>query len=384
MPADAPPNPTTPRTAAEFFAGMGLVRRALESLDSPFKTLYANDIDPLKHRLYAASFPDASDVLDTRDIHHVRASDIPPCDLWSASFPCTDLSLAGARAGIHQGQSAAVWQIFRLLNETHAAHRPRWLLFENVLGLLTSAQGADFLALVRAINDAGYAVDPLLVDAAWFTAQSRPRLYLLCDRIDVRTPPALVEEKPHAARNPRITAFQRAHPEHAWSRPKLEELHPRADSLQSTLEDPPQDSDRWWTKPRADYFVAQLHPAHRVTAQGMIRGPEISHATAYRRVRPVGPQGAKRSVAELRTDGRAGCLRLPKGGSAKQIVFRAGLGQYAVRHMTPKEAARLQGVEDDALFGEGSPFTDNELLAGLGDAVCVPAAAWAAEMLTSR
>ncbi len=384
MPTNAPPSTTTPRTAAEFFAGLGLVRRALESLDSPFQTLYANDVDPLKHRLYSASFPDAADVLDTRDIHDVSASDIPPCDLWSASFPCTDLSLAGGRAGIHKGQSAAVWQIFRLLNETPSAQRPRWLLFENVVGLLTSAQGADLLALVRAINSAGYSVDPILVDAAWFTAQSRPRLYLLCDRLDVRTDPALVEQKPHLARTARIAAFQRAHPGETWSRPKLEELHPRADSLQDTLDDPPLDSDRWWTKPRADYFVSQLHPAHRDTADDMIRGPSVSHATAYRRVRPVGPLGAKRSVAELRTDGRAGCLRLPKGGSAKQIVFRAGLGEYAVRHMTPKEAARLQGVEDDALFGESSPFSDNELLAGLGDAVCVPAAAWAAKMLTSR
>ncbi len=374
----------TPRTAAEFFAGMGLVRRALESVTPAWRTVYANDVDPLKHRLYEASFPDAHDVLDRRDIGEVRASDIPACDLWSASFPCTDLSLAGARAGIHRGQSAAVWQIFRLLEETPREQRPRWLLFENVVGLLTSARGADFLALVRAINRAGYGVDPALVDAAWFTAQSRPRLYLLCERLDVRAPDALFEDDRHRARNHRIDTLVRTHPAEAWHRRTFAPLAPHPESLQRTLQDPPRDSERWWDGARAEYFVSQVHPAHKHAAERMIHAPTVTHATAYRRVRPVGPDGAKRSVAELRTDGRAGCLRLPKGGSAKQIVFRAGLGEYHVRHMTPKEAARLQGVDDEALFGEASPFTDNELLAGLGDAVCVPAAAWAAEMLTSR
>lgn len=384
MPTTAPPNTSTPRTAAEFFAGMGLIRRALESLDLPFRTVYANDVDPLKHRLYEASFPDARDVLDRRDIHEVRAADVPPCDLWSASFPCTDLSLAGGRAGIHKGQSAAVWQIFRLLRETASERRPRWLLFENVLGLLTSAKGADFLALVRAINGAGYGVDPVLVDAAWFTAQSRPRLYLLCTSLDVRAPDATLTPVSHPARSSRITSFMRTHAGETWSRPTLPPLRSNPKTLAQTLSDPPPGSPRWWSPTRAGYFLAQVHPAHRDAAAEMIDAERVSHATAYRRVRPVGPQGAKRSVAELRTDGRAGCLRLPKGGSAKQIVFRAGHGEFGVRHMTPKEAARLQGVEDDALFGEGSPFTDNELLAGLGDAVCVPAAAWAAEALTGR
>lgn len=384
MPSTQPANADTPRRAAEFFAGMGLVRRALESVEPRWRTVYANDVDPLKHRLYAASFADSADVLDRRDIHEVRAADIPECELWSASFPCTDLSLAGARGGIHAGQSAAVWQIFRLLEEISRERRPRWLLFENVVGLLTSAKGADFLALVRAINRAGYGVDPVLVDAAWFTAQSRPRLYLLCERLDVRAPDVLFEDDRHRARNPRIDAIVRANPGEAWHRRTLAPLAHDPESLRSTLDDPPRGSERWWDRPRAEYFVAQVHPSHRDAADRMIAGESVTHATAYRRVRPVGANGAKRSVAELRTDGRAGCLRLPKGGSAKQIVFRAGLGEYGVRHMTPTEAARLQGVEDDALFGESSPFTDNELLAGLGDAVCVPAAAWAAEMLTSR
>jgi site-specific DNA-cytosine methylase len=77
---------------AEFFAGIGLVRLALE--ECGFTTVFANDIDPDKFAMYKANFPTAGFHLG--DIHRLNANDIPNCDLTTASFPCTDLSIAGA------------------------------------------------------------------------------------------------------------------------------------------------------------------------------------------------------------------------------------------------------------------------------------------------
>lgn len=80
-------------------------------------------------------------------------------------------------------------------------------------------------------------------------------------------------------------------------------------------------------------------------------------------------------MAELRTDGLAGCLRTPRGGSGRQILFKAGRGRYQVRLLSPRKCARLQGVGDDYKIQVGV----NQALFGFGDAVCVPAVAWIVE-----
>jgi DNA (cytosine-5)-methyltransferase 1 len=80
-------------------------------------------------------------------------------------------------------------------------------------------------------------------------------------------------------------------------------------------------------------------------------------------------------MAELRTDGIAGCLRTPRGGSGRQILFKAGKGKYQVRLLTARECARLQGVPDEYVINVGL----NQALFGFGDAVCVPAIQWIAE-----
>jgi len=364
--------------ACEFFAGMGLVRLALEQ--SGWRVGWANDIDPLKARLYRAVFPDGADHLDTRDVHAVDPADLPAADLWTASFPCTDLSLAGRGAGIHAGQSGAVWGMLRLLEDS--PHRPRRLLFENVPGLLTSHGGRDLRALLERVNALGYGVEPLRVDAARFTGQSRPRLLLLCARHDDPDSPgaADLDALPaHPARPPALAGVMRAHADLLWHARDLPAMPEHRPTIESICEALAPDDPRWWPEDRARYFVEQLHPGHRARAQAMIDAPTVSRACAFRRVRAVGEAGAKKSVTELRVDRLAGCLRTPKGGSAKQILFEAGGGSSRVRFLTARECARLQGADLPDRVEEA--FRENEILFGLGDAVCVPAIAWALETL---
>ena len=107
---------------------------------------------------------------------------------------------------------------------------------------------------------------------------------------------------------------------------------------------------------------------HRAVADRMISDKNISCGTVFRRVRNG------RSMAELRTDGIAGCLRTPRGGSGRQILFVAGKGRYAVRLLTPRECARLMGADDFKIT-----VSMNQALFGFGDAVCVPVIQWLAE-----
>src|ERR1035437_1878984 len=120
---------TLPFTAAEFFAGIGLVRLALEK--QHWKVLWANDIDPDKAEMYHANFGKSDLVVG--DIHKIPAAEIPDCTLYTASFPCNDLSIAGAMAGLSGKESSAFWGLIQILRNK-ARPRPPLVLLENVVG----------------------------------------------------------------------------------------------------------------------------------------------------------------------------------------------------------------------------------------------------------
>ena len=93
------------RTVADFFAGIGLVSMGLEK--AGWETVYALDYDKEKYAAYENHFK--SGHYQNKDIAEVKGADVPNVALAHASFPCTDLSVAGGRAGIHKGESSAFW-----------------------------------------------------------------------------------------------------------------------------------------------------------------------------------------------------------------------------------------------------------------------------------
>lgn len=114
---------------AEFFAGIGLMREGLEL--AGWKIAMANDIDPLKERLYRNHFSDSDNHFLLEDIHKLKPSDVPEISLATASFPCTDLSLAGRRAGLQGAQSSAFWGFIHLLSALEN-RKPPLIPFANV------------------------------------------------------------------------------------------------------------------------------------------------------------------------------------------------------------------------------------------------------------
>src|SRR6266508_4530440 len=111
-----------------------------------------------------------------------------------------------------------------------------------------------------------------------------------------------------------------------------------------------------------------MSPRHRETAERMIAGSKWRYGAVFRRVR----QG--KSLAELRTEGIAGCLRTPRGGSGRQILFKAGKGKFFARLFTPRECGRLKGAEEHKIT---SPA--NKALFGFGYAVSMPVIQWIAD-----
>ena len=355
------------KTVAEFFAGIGLMRMGLEQ--AGWKTLWANDIDEDKMKMYRGHYTQDDAHFHLGDVHALSPDDIPTVALATASFPCNDLSLAGARRGLAGQQSGAFWGFVGAIKGM-GNRRPPLVMLENVAGFLTSNEGQDFQDACLALNDLGYAVDAFMIDAALFVPQSRVRMFLIGKRekrkpMRVEETPSFYESqcRPHA-----LADFVLCHPDIRWALQDLPHIHKRETGLADILEDLPANSVCWWSKDRSEYLLNQMSPKHRATADKMIAGTKTSYGTVFRRVRHG------RSMAELRTDTIAGCLRTPRGGSGRQILFAAGKGRYAVRLLTPRECARLMGADE---FKITVPL--NQALFGFGDAVCVPVIRWIAE-----
>ena len=347
------------KTAAEFFAGIGLMRLGLER--AGWQVSFANDIDPKKAEIYQAHFGKEDHfVLD--DIHRLDPTDVPCVTLATASFPCTDLSLAGGREGLAGLHSGALWGFTDLLAGL-GDRRPPLVLLENVVGFLTSQGGEDFHEAMLRLNSLGYAVDAFIVDAVRFVPQSRQRLFV----VGVQEAHTSVHANESETRPRLLTDFIERHDDIHWNLRFLPALPTHGLLLSDILDDLADDDLHWWSTERTTYLLNQMSLRHTATAAAMVAAPAWNYGTVFRRMR----NGS--SMAELRTDGIAGCLRTPKGGSGRQILFKAGFGRFFARLITAREAARLMGADN---YNITVPL--NQALFGFGDAVCVPVVEWIA------
>jgi len=361
----------TKKTVLEFFAGIGLVRMGLEP--DGWRVVYANDVDAQKREMYDAHFGDADKHFQLEDVHKINAADLPDAILATASFPCTDLSLAGGRKGLRGKESSAFFGFLQVLRDM-GGRRPPLVLLENVPGFLTSHGGKDFEEAMRGLNELGYAVDPFILDARWFVPQSRARLFIVGSALGDSSDQGWELLSPSRVRPGLVCDFVTSHPNIRWAIRGLPEPPKQAEKkLKDIIDDLPNDAPEWWNKERAEYLYNQMSPRHRAIADLWISKRVWSYGTVFRRVRQQ-PDGEKRSMGELRSDGFAGCLRTPKGGSGRQILFKAGYGKYAARLLTPNECAKLMGAEG---FRIQAPL--NQALFGFGDAVCVSVITWIAE-----
>jgi DNA (cytosine-5)-methyltransferase 1 len=381
------PQVTDELSCIEFFAGIGLTHLGLSA--HGWKCVYSNDFDPKKKRMYEACFGPA-DYYQVEDVWRTERilQRIPErvVELATASFPCVDLSLAGNLKGLSGDQSGAFYGFVKVMKKLRDLGRlPKALLVENVIGFLSSHDGKFFRIVLQELSDLGYFLDAFIVDAKHFTPQSRPRLFIVGFQepfIPGRTRhrsffsqgsffenPAPVESGVRPVRL--LENLSKTKLKTGWVPLCLPSLPPVNRSLHEQIDT--DDSQDWWKEWRVRKHLAEMHLRHVRRMRELRNAKHLSVGTIYRRVR----EGRSRS--EIRTDGLAGCLRTPRGGSSKQIVFLAGEGKIRMRWMSPREYARLQGCPDYPITVDR-----NEALWGFGDAVCVPVIGWIAENVLSQ
>ncbi|MGH6988132.1 MAG: DNA cytosine methyltransferase [Caulobacteraceae bacterium] len=357
----------------EFFAGGGMARAGL---GEGWACLLANDFDPMKARAYAENW--GGEHMVCEDVTALSTSDLPglPELVW-ASFPCQDLSLAGDYRGLgHRDdktntRSGTFWPFWRLMEALQREGRaPNLIVLENVLGVLTSSGGSDFAAISSVLANGGYRFGAVVIDARWFVAQSRPRVFIVAVREDVPIPTELVAGKPVERWTPPMlrAAHARLAPQLRdkwlwWSVPEPGRTPPCFADL---LEEEPEGVS-WHDASETRKLLDSMSAVNRQKVKVAVAAQRRIVGTVYRRTRPD-PHGGNSVRAEVRFDDVAGCLRTPAGGSSRQKLLIVEGKKARTRLLSPREAARLMGLPDTYKL----PKRYNDAYRVAGDGVVVP------------
>jgi DNA (cytosine-5)-methyltransferase 1 len=350
----------------EFFAGGGMVRAGL---GPGWACLFANDFDARKSAAYRANWGGAE--LVTADVAGLAPGDLPKprANLAWASFPCQDLSLAGAGAGLKGARSGTFFAFWSLMERLIAEDRaPDLIVLENVKGALTSHQGADFCALLGRLHGGDYVFGAIIVDGALFTPQSRPRLFVIGVRAGLSIPPHL---KTDSASNWHPVAVRTAHAAlpAALRRGWVWWAMPTPDAREAMLEDLIEDDSglAWHTEAETLHLIGLMSEANRRKLDAAKGQGRRIVGCIYRRTR-TDSAGVRRQRAEIRLDGLSGCLRTPAGGSSRQLILAVEGSHVRSRLISARETARLMGLPDAYRL----PANYNEAYHLTGDGVVVP------------
>jgi DNA (cytosine-5)-methyltransferase 1 len=355
-------------TFYEFFAGGGMARAGL---GEGWRCLFANDFDAKKGLSYQANWGTGGE-LRIADVRAIRAGDLPGrADLAWGSFPCQDLSLAGGGAGLKGDRSGTFYPFWDVIKGLIAEGRaPGVIALENVCGALTSHGGQDFQAICGALAGSGYRVGALVVDAALFVPQSRPRLFVIGVRRGIGVDPALVAPGPirpfHTHRLCAAADGLRGAARKAWVWWNIATPPHRNFTFTDLIEDDPPDV-QWHTEEETRRLVGLMSPINLAKVAAAQRANRRMVGGVYRRTR-IGERGEKVQRAEVRFDDIAGCLRTPAGGSSRQTILVADGDSIRSRLISGRETARLMGLGDEYKL----PKNYNEAYHLTGDGVVVP------------
>lgn len=176
------------KTICELFAGVGGFRLGFERLNSNWQTVWFSQYEPSKkqqdaHQCYISHFGDLTDLNGeyhtNDDISIVNKETIPNHNLLVGGFPCQDYSVANSSSkGIEGKKGVLWWQIYEILKEK----KPPFCIFENVDRLLKSPskqRGRDFGIILACLAEQNYSVEWRVVNASDYgTSQKRKRVFI--------------------------------------------------------------------------------------------------------------------------------------------------------------------------------------------------------------
>lgn len=297
-------------------------------------------------------FPDVPNLGDVKKINGEEY--YGTVDLVVGGSPCQDFSIAGKnRTGLYGNRSSLAREFVRLLDEI----RPKWFLWENVPGALSTNGGKDFRKLLSEMEKCGYGMAWRVLDAQYFgVPQRRRRIFLVGHIGDWRPPAAVLFEQKSLLGN-----FKKSGKKEYCSARTVPDCPKKANGIGDTqyiyIYDIQQRSD----------VLRQCNIIPTLTSRMGTGGnniPLISYASqdyVNWKISNVG--------TTLRNSG--GTL----GGGSENLVSDNGI----LRKLTPLECERLQGFLDnwtDVPYKGKTHCPKGKRYEALGNAIAVPVLKW--------
>ena len=135
-------------TIIELFAGVGTQLHALKEICPEAESLGISEIDPRPLKAYEALLGTPHNFGDITKI-----TSLPRADIWTYSFPCTDLSIAGKQEGFEGKHSSLIYEVYRLLL---ASEKPKILIMENVANICNQTFMPQFQSWIDSLSELGY------------------------------------------------------------------------------------------------------------------------------------------------------------------------------------------------------------------------------------
>jgi len=359
---------------ATLFSGIGAPECAAPFID----WRWCAEIEPFPAAVHRARFPACVNLGDvTAHDFASRAAAIARPDVLVFGSPCQSFSVAGKRLGLDDPRGNLALHALHLAREL----RPRWLVFENVPGLLSSAGGRDFGAFLGLMGQCGYGWAYRILDAQFAGVPQRRRRVFVVGYLGDWRPPAAVLFEPESlrgdspprcaareaiagalgARTGRSSSAQDAAAGHIIASTG-EIAHcmnaggmGRQDYETETL-------IAFTANDRGDDALADLAPTLRAG------GHAKSHANA----------GVMPAVAVINPRGRDGDA-MPETSDVASPRAASGWSSHSfVRRLTPRECERLQGFPDDWTLVDyrGKRAADGPRYKAIGNSMAVPVIGW--------
>lgn len=311
-----------------------------------------------------------------------------PIDLLCGGTPCQSFSIAGLRRGLTDDRGNLSLEFIRLAERLN----PRWLVWENVPGVLSSNKGRDFGAFLGGLAECGYGFAYRVLDAQYFGVPQRRRRVVLVGYIGNWRPAAAVLFERESLRGD-IT-------------PRREKGKAVAGGVSACFDR--QSSGEYGTENIAstmsarDYksatdLVAQPIPIHdkATRSKGGGRKGDDGSSNGLGIGQPGDPMPtmdtASRHAVAHAFKIRSGCEGGGKGYLGQDdMAFTVATGQdqhlmhhMAVRRLTPRECERLQGFSDDFTLVpyRGKPAKDGPRYKAIGNSWAVPKFRWLGERI---
>jgi DNA (cytosine-5)-methyltransferase 1 len=333
--------------ALDLFSGISALSAANAAVGSPLTIKAFAEVDDAASAVLAHHHPEIENLGDVKNVDWGKYRG--EVDLVAGGSPCQSFSVAGERGGLADPRGNLALYYLRVVREV----RPRWFLYENVPGLLTSNYGRDFATFINEVGQLGYRYAWRVLDSQHFgIPQRRRRLWVVGHHRDFRGPASVLFEPESRSGDPapRPTPWQRAAAGASGS------AHGR-------------DRERRVIPFRQRAFGEwqKAEVAGTITASA---ARKLEHVVATFDARG---NGSGDVTGTLTGDHQSRIT------DYTQLALEKRDGRWTVRRFTPRECLRLQGFPDDWLDGvqwRGRPLSDTAAYRLIGNSWPVPVAAW--------